>query len=269
MRNALCLSACLFLLSACGSADDYWGDDRYDDHSHGYHNNVYNNGGTYYPYGNASYPRDRIYVIERQQPCNGYAYQGYCYRNKNDYQNSVAWDRDHGRDDNWYKQRKDWCNDHDCRRGDGNDRKQYVGTTDAYGRPLEPRVEKNGMQKVYQRQDEHGSSNYEKPRQQQERRYHADEKDSAVRSDANDGEQVRHYRSQTNDNNVRQVERQQRQISEPAYSREQHSQEKRSHGQQSHEQQPQEWRSQDSNSAQQKSHRRGVSNTEGQIVAPE
>jgi hypothetical protein len=122
MRNALCLSACLFLLSACGSMDDYWSDDGYDDHHHG-HNNVYNNGGTYYPYGNASYPRDRIYVIERQQPCHGYAYQGYCYRNKNDYQNSVAWDRDHGRDNNGHKQRKDWCNDHDC--GNGHDSRDH------------------------------------------------------------------------------------------------------------------------------------------------
>lgn len=271
MRNALCLSACLFLLSACGSTDDYWGDDRYDDHSHGYHNNVYNNGGTYYPYGNASYPRDRIYVIERQQPCKGYAYQGYCYRNKNDYQNSMAWDRDHGRDDNWHKQHKDWCNDHDCRRvHDVDDRNQYGRTTDAYGRPLEPRVEKDGVQKVYRRQDEHGSSNYQKSRQQQERRYPADAEWSARHRE---DEQTQHYRVNTNDN-VRQGEHQQRQASEPAFSREHHSQEKRSHGrqyqgQQSHEQQSQEGHSQDTPSSQQKPHRGGVSNTEGQSVAPE
>lgn len=127
MRNVLILISCL-LLTACAVDDDYFGghdNDRYDGR-HGYgggYGGGYSGYGNYYPYGNANYPRDRIYIIDRYHSCHGYAYQGYCYRNKDDYRNAVAWDRSHGYDDNWHKKRKDWCNKHDCSRGhDSHDR---------------------------------------------------------------------------------------------------------------------------------------------------
>ena len=162
MRTALFLLTCLFLVTACADGDNYYGgndnDDRYYGDSRGY-----GGYGNYYPYGNASYPRNRSYVMDHYRPCNGYAYQGYCYLYRDDYQRAIAWDRSHGYDDNWHKKRKNWCNEHDCSRGHDNDygRDGYYdrdgrygrdgrnGTTDAQGRPLQPRVEKDGAATVY------------------------------------------------------------------------------------------------------------------------
>ena len=163
MYNARYLKAfgflvCFLFLTACAAGDDYFGgNDGQRDHngygnsngygsSNGYGNsNGYgSNGGygNYYPYGNANYPRDRIYVINNYNPCNGYTYQGYCYRYKNDYQNAIAWDHSHGYDDNWHRKRKDWCNSHDCSHDhDTRDRDQHYRDSyplDAQGKPIRP-----------------------------------------------------------------------------------------------------------------------------------
>lgn len=131
MRNTLMLVGCLLLLTACASDDDYFGgnhrNDRYDDRYDGRYGGGYGYG-NYYPYGNPYYARDRIYIIDRYHPCSGYAYQGYCYRYKDDYRNAIAWDRSHGYDDNWHKKRKDWCKKHDCSHDrDRHDRDQHDG----------------------------------------------------------------------------------------------------------------------------------------------
>ena len=164
MRTTLLLLTCLFLFTACAD-DNYYGghdDDRYrGGNSYGGYGGYggYNDYGNYYPYGNASYPRNRIYVIDGYRSCRGYPYQGYCYLYKEDYQKALAWDRSRGYDDNWHKKRKDWCNKHDCRRDhdtrddDGYDRRHddrggRYGTTDAKGRPLEPKVEKDRGERV-------------------------------------------------------------------------------------------------------------------------
>lgn len=190
MRNLLLLPLCIFLLSACADMDDMFGEQH---GGNGYHDgNRYHGGnsyyggdagyGGYYPYGNANYPRDRIYVIERQQPCKGYAYQGYCYRNKNDYQNSVAWDRDHGRDDNWHKQRKDWCNDHDCRKEhDSRDR------GDNYDRNNRHERDRDSNQHGW------GGSGQEQSKQYRPARKRVDQQQPQTKPDAGHQEQIRRH----------------------------------------------------------------------------
>lgn len=164
MRTALLLLASLFLFTACAE-DNYYG--GHDDHYRGGGGyggyGGYNDYGNYYPYGNPNYARNNIYYIDGYHPCHGYPYQGYCYKDKDDVQAAMYWDRQHGYDDNWHKKRKDWCNKHDCRRDhdtrdDDNydrrhdDRGDRYGTTDAKGRPLEPRSDRNRVERVDPRQ---------------------------------------------------------------------------------------------------------------------
>lgn len=162
MRTALLLLASLFLLTACAEDNYYGGHD--DDHYGGGYGG-YNDYGHYYPYGNANYPRNNIYYMDGYHSCHGYPYQGYCYKDKDDVQAAMYWDRQHGYDDNWHKKRKAWCNEHDCRRDHdtrGDDDRDYdrrhddhggrYGTTDAKGRPLEPQVEKDRGKRVDPRQ---------------------------------------------------------------------------------------------------------------------
>jgi len=165
VRNLLLVLSCVWLLSGCAEIDDafagdsgrdgyYGGNNNYGGGYYGgnsgYHNPGYGNYGGYnngyYPYGNANYPRDRIYVITPYGGCNGYAYEGYCYRDKDDYRNAIVWDQNHQNDVNWNKKRKDWCNAHDCRRSHDT-RYPYHGTTDAQGRPLVQPVEKKGAER--------------------------------------------------------------------------------------------------------------------------
>lgn len=112
MRTFLFACLVLFGLAGCAGYDGYDDDRRhyrgYDRDDHGY--------SRYYPYGQANYPRDRIWIIDGYRGCRYYSYQGYCYRYKDDYYRAIEWDRRHGYDDNWHRKRKDWCNKHDCRR---------------------------------------------------------------------------------------------------------------------------------------------------------
>ncbi len=155
MRNARFLKVFgfaigLLLLTACSGDDIYRGGGSNSGgygNSNGYGNyGGYNNGG-YYPYGNANYPRDRIYVVNGYNPCNGYVYQGYCYRDKDDYRNAVIWDQNHRNDANWNRKRKDWCNTHDCSRDHDTHGRDAYGRDvvfDAQGKPIQPtQVEKD------------------------------------------------------------------------------------------------------------------------------
>lgn len=173
MRTALLSLTCLFLFAGC--ADDYYGGHGYGGNGYGGNGyggsgyGGYNDYGNYYPYGNPNYPRNNIYYIDGYHPCHGYPYQGYCYKDKDDVQAAMYWDRQHGYDDNWHKKRKDWCNKHDCRRdhdtrGDDDrggsyydhderyDRDGRQGTTDANGRPVTPRIERDRAETVDPRQ---------------------------------------------------------------------------------------------------------------------
>lgn len=109
MRKAIVLLLTAFFITACAYDDDHHGGGYYGDRDdYGY--------GSYYPYGRADYPRDRIWIVDGHHGCRYYSYQGYCYRYKDDYYRAMDWDRKRGYDDNWHKRRKAWCNKHDCRR---------------------------------------------------------------------------------------------------------------------------------------------------------
>jgi hypothetical protein len=116
MRSLFVLLASLLLLNACsldtGTTDSQ---PRRGHYASGPSNTEYH---YYYPYGRADYPQDRIYVVQPQQPCGGYAYRGYCYRQSDDYYRAMDYDRKKGYDDGWYRRQKDYCSNHDCRRHD-------------------------------------------------------------------------------------------------------------------------------------------------------
>lgn len=165
MRTALLVMTSLFLFTGCaednyygGHGDDHYGGGGYGGYGGGGYGG-YNDYGNYYPYGNPNYPRNNIYYIDGYHPCHGYPYQGYCYKDKDDVQAAMYWDRQHGYDDNWHKKRKDWCNKHDCRRdhdtrddddhgGSYYDHDGRHGTTDANGRPVTPRTERDRAETV-------------------------------------------------------------------------------------------------------------------------
>ncbi len=131
------------------SGSDYRGNDSYYSADSGVYSGssttVYasTNYSYYYPFGNVSYPRDRIWIIGSYGSCNYYSYRGYCYRYRNDYDRVIVWDRKHGYDDHWYRNRQDWCRRNDCYR-------DHV-VRDGKGRPIvPPRVERDGMQRAPQ-----------------------------------------------------------------------------------------------------------------------
>jgi hypothetical protein len=127
MRSVFVLLAGLLLLTACENEDNYnynggRGNGGYGGYG-GNSGNYYGGGddrygyGSYYPYGQRNYPRDRIFMIDNNHRCTqGRIYQGYCYHRDDDYRRAVEWDRSHGYDNNWHNKRKEWCNSHDCRR---------------------------------------------------------------------------------------------------------------------------------------------------------
>ncbi|MCC7516547.1 MAG: hypothetical protein IT470_04315, partial [Pseudomonadales bacterium] len=144
MRN---LSALVLLMAAVGLMGCSYDDGgRYGGHDHdgGYYGGGGSYGGGYrstpsyeyyYPYGNAYYPRDRIWIVNNYSGCPYYSYRGYCYRDKDDFERAVYWDRQHGYDDHWYRKREEWCRHHDCHRDHE--------TRDAKGRPIQQPVDKN------------------------------------------------------------------------------------------------------------------------------
>ena len=84
----------------------------------------------YYPYGQANYPRDRIYIVQANNTCNGNSYRGYCYRYEDDCRRAKEYDRSKGYDDRWYKQQQSYCSTHNCRR-DGNEKRHGNGKPDS------------------------------------------------------------------------------------------------------------------------------------------
>ncbi len=161
MRALIGILLATFFLAGCSSYEqDYRQVGRYSDGYYGggssstttYYSNdggyygggsttVYatNNYGYYYPFGNMYYPRDRIWIIGTYGGCNYYTYRGYCYRYRDDFDRVIIWDRQHGYDDNWYRQRENWCRYHDCHHDNI--------VRDSKGRPIAPpRVERDRMQ---------------------------------------------------------------------------------------------------------------------------
>ncbi|HSC75265.1 MAG TPA: hypothetical protein VLB90_03390 [Pseudomonadales bacterium] len=218
MRNVILLSTCLFLLSACGGTDNYWGSNGGGDNYYGGGYGGNNGYGNYYPYGNPNYSRNNIYYMDGYRSCSGYVYQGYCYRDKDDMRAAMYWDQQHGRDDNWHKKRKDWCNHHDCRRdhdthddrddNDHHDRGHHYGhddrygTTDAKGRPLEPRVERDRAEQLHPQQREQeprrheGRNDYRSNSNSSEDGQHNSSHGGAGRSDRNGCEQIQRRQQQ-------------------------------------------------------------------------
>ncbi len=172
MRTLLSVLISLVLLSACSYQNDSYQNDSYqndcyqnDRYSSGYgrqstYNYDVNEYRYYYPYGRADYPRERVYIVQPYQSCQGYDYRGYCYRSQDDYRRAMDYDRGRGYDDRWYQQRQSYCSQHDCRRDrDAKDRPRNHDDYRHYRQESEQRSNESRREHDQQEGNRHDNDN--------------------------------------------------------------------------------------------------------------